>query len=158
MDQPPLIAWITWIARSLFGLSLPAIRFLAAVAGAGEVALSALIARELGGKRLAQGLAALATLGHRPVRAEVRLAARHQRASELLPVGSAWLLRRKCHRYGGTAAGPRVAFRRSPEGRQRLSPLLHAIRAFRRLLLPWSQAAAARDLAAGEELGLTRTV
>jgi hypothetical protein len=60
-DQPPLIALITWIARSLFGDSLPAIRFLPAVAGAGEVALNALIARELG-KRFAQGLAALATL------------------------------------------------------------------------------------------------
>ena len=62
VDQPPLIAWITWLARSVLGESLPAIRFLPAVAGAGEVALAALIARELGGKRFAQGLAALATL------------------------------------------------------------------------------------------------
>lgn len=62
VDQPPLIALITWFARSLLGDSLPAIRFLPALAGAGEVALSALIARELGGKRYAQGLAALATL------------------------------------------------------------------------------------------------
>src|SRR5229473_2124914 len=62
VDQPPLIALITWIGRSLFGDSLPAIRFLPAVAGAGEVALTALIARELGGKWFAQGLAALATL------------------------------------------------------------------------------------------------
>lgn len=58
VDQPPLIAWITWLARSVLGESLPAIRFLPAVAGAGEVALAALIARELGGKRFAQGLAA----------------------------------------------------------------------------------------------------
>src|ERR1700674_2365924 len=57
VDQPPLIASITWIARSFFGDSFPAIRFLPAVAGAGEVALTALIARELGGKRFAQGLA-----------------------------------------------------------------------------------------------------
>jgi 4-amino-4-deoxy-L-arabinose transferase-like glycosyltransferase len=62
VDQPPLIAFITWIARSLFGDSLPAIRFLPAVAGTGEVALTALIVRELGGGRFAQGLAALATL------------------------------------------------------------------------------------------------
>ena len=55
VDQPPLIALITWLARSLFGDSLPAIRFLPAVAGAGEVALTALIARELGGNRFAQG-------------------------------------------------------------------------------------------------------
>jgi len=62
VDQPPLIAVITWIVRTLFGDSLPAIRFLPAVAGAGEVALSALIAREFGGKLFAQVLAALATL------------------------------------------------------------------------------------------------
>jgi len=62
VDQPPLIALITWFARSLLGESLPAIRFAPAVAGACEVALTALIARELGGKRFAQGFAALATL------------------------------------------------------------------------------------------------
>lgn len=62
VDQPPLIVVITWLARSLLGDSLPAIRFLPAVAGAAEVALTALIARELGGKRFAQGLAALAAL------------------------------------------------------------------------------------------------
>jgi 4-amino-4-deoxy-L-arabinose transferase-like glycosyltransferase len=62
VDQPPLIALVTWMARSVLGESLPALRFLPAVAGAGEVALTALIARELGGKRFAQGLAALATL------------------------------------------------------------------------------------------------
>jgi 4-amino-4-deoxy-L-arabinose transferase-like glycosyltransferase len=62
VDQPPLIALITWISRSILGDSLPAIRFLPAVAGAGEVALTALIAREVGGKRFAQGLAAFAVL------------------------------------------------------------------------------------------------
>jgi len=62
VDQPPLIAVITWLARSPLGGSLPAIRFFPAVAGAAEVALTALIARELGGKRFAQGLAAIAAL------------------------------------------------------------------------------------------------
>jgi hypothetical protein len=62
VDQPPLIAVITWLVRSLLGDSLPALRFLPAVAGAAVVALTALIARELGGKRFAQGLAALAVL------------------------------------------------------------------------------------------------
>ncbi len=62
VDQPPLIAVITWLARSLLGDSLPAIRFFPAVAGAAEVALTALITRELGGKCFAQGLAALAAL------------------------------------------------------------------------------------------------
>jgi hypothetical protein len=62
VDQPPLIALIAWLARSLLGDSLPAIRFFPAVAGAAEVLLTGLIARELGGKRFAQGLAALAVL------------------------------------------------------------------------------------------------
>jgi hypothetical protein len=62
VDHPPLIALITWIARVLLGGSLPAIRFFPAVAGAAEVVLAALIARELGGKRFAQGLAAISVL------------------------------------------------------------------------------------------------
>ncbi len=62
VDQPPLIAVITWMVRRLLGDSLPALRFLPGVAGAAVVALTALIARELGGKRFAQGLAALAVL------------------------------------------------------------------------------------------------
>jgi len=62
VDQPPLIAVITWLVRSLLGDSLPVLRFFPAVAGAAEVVLTALIARELGGKRFAQGLAALAAL------------------------------------------------------------------------------------------------
>jgi len=62
VDQPPLIAVVTWLTRRLLGDSLPALRFIPAVAGAAEVALTALLARELGGKRFAQGLAALAAL------------------------------------------------------------------------------------------------
>ncbi|MFZ0962599.1 MAG: glycosyltransferase family 39 protein [Terriglobia bacterium] len=62
VDQPPLIALITWLARVLMGGSLPALRLFPAVAGAAEVFLTALIAHELGGKRFAQGLAALAVL------------------------------------------------------------------------------------------------
>ena len=62
VDQPPLIALITWFWRSLFGQSLAAIRLLPALAGTAEVVLTALIARELGGKRFAQALAALAAL------------------------------------------------------------------------------------------------
>src|SRR5579863_3097649 len=62
VDQPPLIALIAWLVRSTIGDSLFAIRLLPALAGAGEVVLTALIARELGGKKVAQGLAALAAL------------------------------------------------------------------------------------------------
>jgi hypothetical protein len=62
VDQPPLIALVTWVSRHLFGQSLAAIRFLPAVAGAAEVALTAMLAREIGGGRFAQFLAAVAAL------------------------------------------------------------------------------------------------
>jgi 4-amino-4-deoxy-L-arabinose transferase-like glycosyltransferase len=91
VDHPPLIALITWIARSLFGDSLPAIRFLPAVAGAGEVALAALIARELGGKRFAQGLAALATLVAPGILAGDNLLSMNA-FEPLFWMGCAWLL------------------------------------------------------------------
>jgi 4-amino-4-deoxy-L-arabinose transferase-like glycosyltransferase len=62
VDQPPLIALVAWLVRSVLGDSLTAIRLLPAIAGACEVALAGLLARELGGKRFAQGMTALATL------------------------------------------------------------------------------------------------
>ena len=60
VDQPPLIALLTWLWRSALGQSLAAIRLLPALAGVAEVVITALIARELGGKRFAQALAAMA--------------------------------------------------------------------------------------------------
>lgn len=62
VDQPPLIALVAWLERALMGDSLSAIRFLPALSGAAKVLLTGLIARELGGRRFAQGLAALCVL------------------------------------------------------------------------------------------------
>ena len=62
VDQPPLIALITWATRMVLGESLPAIRFLPALAGSGLVVITALITRELGGRRFAQAVAALAVI------------------------------------------------------------------------------------------------
>ncbi|HEY7390286.1 MAG TPA: glycosyltransferase family 39 protein [Bryobacteraceae bacterium] len=62
VDQPPLIAAIAWLVRTLLGQGLAAIRFLPALAGAAEVGLAALIARELGARRFGQVLAALCVL------------------------------------------------------------------------------------------------
>ncbi len=62
VDQPPLIAFATKLGRMLLGDSLQAIRLLPALAGVGKVLLTGLMARELGGGRFAQGLAALAVL------------------------------------------------------------------------------------------------
>jgi 4-amino-4-deoxy-L-arabinose transferase-like glycosyltransferase len=62
VDMPPLTALQAWLARSLFGDSTLAIRLFPALAGAALVLLTGIIARELGGRRWAQGLAALAVL------------------------------------------------------------------------------------------------
>ena len=60
MDFPPLIAMLGRGTRALLGDSLAAIRLVPALAAAALVLLAGMIARELGGGRRAQGLAALA--------------------------------------------------------------------------------------------------
>ena len=62
VDQPPLIALLAAATRVTLGQSLQAIRLLPALAGAAMVLLTGLLARELGGRRFAQGFAALAVL------------------------------------------------------------------------------------------------
>jgi 4-amino-4-deoxy-L-arabinose transferase-like glycosyltransferase len=62
VEFPPLIAVLTRAVTMVLGESLFAIRLLPAVPGAGLVALTAMIARELGGGRFAQALASLAVM------------------------------------------------------------------------------------------------
>ncbi len=62
MDFPPAIAIVAEVSRALLGDSLTAIRFFPAVFGSAVVVMAALIARELGGGRIAQGLAAFCVL------------------------------------------------------------------------------------------------
>lgn len=62
MDFPPAIAITAETSRALLGDSLVALRFLPAVFGAAIVVLAGVIARELGGGRVAQGLAAFCVL------------------------------------------------------------------------------------------------
>lgn len=62
MDFPPLIGLISAGTRALFGDSITALRLAPALASAGLVVVAGLAARELGGGRFAQGLAALAVL------------------------------------------------------------------------------------------------
>ena len=59
VDQPPLTVALVWLARHLFGDSLYGLRLFPALAYAAAVALTGLTARELGGRRFAQTLAAL---------------------------------------------------------------------------------------------------
>jgi hypothetical protein len=60
VDHPPLSIALLWLSRAILGDSLLAIRFLPALAGAATVFTTGIIARELGGRRAAQMLAALA--------------------------------------------------------------------------------------------------
>ncbi len=62
VDHPPLIAVVAKVSRWLLGDSLFAIRFFPAVAGALLVYLTGRIARQLGGGRFAQVLAAIAVI------------------------------------------------------------------------------------------------
>ncbi len=59
VDMPPLTALQAWAARHLFGTSVTGIHLFPALMGAGLVLLVAVLARELGGGRFAQGIAAL---------------------------------------------------------------------------------------------------
>jgi hypothetical protein len=62
VDFPPFVALVAAFTRVLLGDSLPALHFFPALAGTAVVVLTGLMARELGGGRFAQGLAALAAL------------------------------------------------------------------------------------------------
>jgi dolichyl-phosphate-mannose-protein mannosyltransferase len=62
VDHPPVTVFIAWFVRHVFGESLLALRFLPALAGAALVWLTGKLAREMGGGRFAQALAALAIL------------------------------------------------------------------------------------------------
>jgi 4-amino-4-deoxy-L-arabinose transferase-like glycosyltransferase len=59
VDQPPLIPFLIHISRAVLGDSLRAIRFIPALASSLLVVQTALIARELGGKRFALLLSAI---------------------------------------------------------------------------------------------------
>jgi hypothetical protein len=62
VDQPPLIAVITWLERVTLGESLRALHFLPAVASGLRVLLTGLIARELGARRFAIALACICVI------------------------------------------------------------------------------------------------
>jgi hypothetical protein len=62
VDNAPLTMWMGRLSRELMGDSVFALRFFPAIAGALTIVIAGLMARELGGGRFAQGLAALAVL------------------------------------------------------------------------------------------------
>jgi Dolichyl-phosphate-mannose-protein mannosyltransferase len=62
VDQPPLVPILIRVFRMIFGDSLRAIRLIPTLAVSATIILSGMIARELGGKRFAVALTALALL------------------------------------------------------------------------------------------------
>jgi len=62
VDQPPLVPLAAKLTRVFFGDSLRSIRFPAALASSAAVVVTGMLARELGGRRFALLLAALAVL------------------------------------------------------------------------------------------------
>jgi hypothetical protein len=62
VDQPPLVPFLIKMCRWLFGDSLRSIRLIPALATSATVILAAMIARELGGRRFALALSALAVV------------------------------------------------------------------------------------------------
>src|SRR5713101_9686664 len=60
VDQPPLVPFLIRISRLLLGDSLRSIRIIPALATSAAVILTAMIARDLGGRRFAVVLSALA--------------------------------------------------------------------------------------------------
>jgi hypothetical protein len=61
VDQPVLAPLLARLSLTLFGMSLPGLRLWAALAAAATVVVGGLTAREFGGGRRAQLLAAIAT-------------------------------------------------------------------------------------------------
>src|SRR6267154_5244690 len=62
VDQPPLLPFLVRVSRIVLGDSLRSIRFLPALATSAVVVLTALIARQFGGRRFALILSAVAVL------------------------------------------------------------------------------------------------
>jgi len=62
VDQPPLVPFLTRVSLSVLGDSLRSIRFLPALVSSATVVLTAMIAREFGGRRVALALSAVTIL------------------------------------------------------------------------------------------------
>src|SRR6202050_5966977 len=62
VDQPPLIALFAWISHYLLGNTIVSLRLMPVLAGTATVFLTGVLARELGGGKFAQFLAAASLL------------------------------------------------------------------------------------------------
>jgi len=93
VDLPPLFPAIVAGVRALLGDSLLAVRLLPALAGAALVLMTGLIARDLGGRRFAQGIAALGVLAA-PIWLTLHSIDTMNALEQLFWTGGAWIVLR----------------------------------------------------------------
>jgi hypothetical protein len=93
VDMPPLFPAIVALVHAGLGDSLLAVRLLPALAGAALVLMTGLMARDLGGGRFAQGIAALAVLVA-PIWMLLHSIDTMNALDQLLWTGGAWVLLR----------------------------------------------------------------
>jgi len=62
VDQPPMIAWMAWLLQHSIGTSLYALRLLPMLGQVGAILMTAVLARDLGGRRWAMFVSAVAVL------------------------------------------------------------------------------------------------
>lgn len=91
VDMPPLFPAVTALIRTVFGDSLFAIRLLPTVSGAVLVAMTGLMARDLGGRRFAQGVAALGILTA-PIWLALHSLYTMNALEQILWTGAAWIV------------------------------------------------------------------
>ncbi|HLY78443.1 MAG TPA: glycosyltransferase family 39 protein, partial [Caulobacteraceae bacterium] len=93
VDMPPLFPAIVAAIHATLGDSLLALRLLPALAGAALVLMTGLMARDLGGRRFAQGIAALAVLVA-PIWLALHSIDTMNALDQLFWTGCAWILLR----------------------------------------------------------------
>jgi len=93
VDMPPLFPAIVAAIHATLGDSLLAVRLLPALAGAALVLMTGLMARDLGGRRFAQGIAALAVLAA-PIWLALHSIDTMNALEQLFWTGCAWIVLR----------------------------------------------------------------
>ena len=91
VDMPPLFPAVTALIRAAIGDSLFAVRLLPALSGAALVLMTGLMARDLGGRRFAQGIAALGILTA-PVWLALHSIHTMNALEQILWTGAAWIV------------------------------------------------------------------
>jgi hypothetical protein len=93
VDMPPLFPALTALVRVSLGQGLLAIRLIPALAGAALVLMTGLMARDLGGRRFAQAIAALAVLAA-PIWLALHSIHTMNALEQLFWTGCAWIVLR----------------------------------------------------------------